>query len=204
MTLLDTFHHRDPAPMGFSSELLRELPCGLIACPLPDAATHLPELSALYESVPVACPEQWVIDVKIHMLMPGQYPCIPNWHCDFVPRDASGATRFDVTDNSPLMLLWVSGGPLTEYLATPFETSEHLTGHDDVARAMRGQPTARVNPQRWYQFSQHAPHRGVVATEHCWRVFARVTHSALNPPRPTVSPVRRHAQVYLDASNFVW
>ncbi len=28
----------------------------------------------------------WVIDTRVNMLMPGQYPSIPGWHCDDVPR----------------------------------------------------------------------------------------------------------------------
>ena len=48
------------------------------------------------------------------MLMPNQWPCIPNWHYDNVPRDQDGNQRFDLVDESKVMLMWVSGHPLPE------------------------------------------------------------------------------------------
>jgi hypothetical protein len=41
------------------------------------------------EMVAVSFPENvedFTWDVKVHMLMPAQWPCIPNWHYDNVPR----------------------------------------------------------------------------------------------------------------------
>lgn len=43
----------------------------------------MPDLKPLFDSCPI---KDGVIDVKIHMLMPNQYPCIPNWHYDLVPQ----------------------------------------------------------------------------------------------------------------------
>jgi hypothetical protein len=38
-----------------------------------------------------------VLDVRVHRLFPGQYPGIPGWHCDFVPRGSySGQPNFSL------------------------------------------------------------------------------------------------------------
>lgn len=31
----------------------------------------------------------WVIDTRVHMLMPGHYPAMPQWHADGLPRSTS-------------------------------------------------------------------------------------------------------------------
>src|SRR5262245_43743261 len=46
------------------------------------------------QAVLAALPADWrscplVIDSRVHMLMPGWYPCIPGWHLDDVPRTRS-------------------------------------------------------------------------------------------------------------------
>lgn len=201
MIQLDTFHPSARTALVFPDEMLRELPCGLVSCPLAEAEEALPELAALYATVPVRHPDQWIIDVKIHMLMPGAYPCVPNWHCDFVPRDDTG-TRYDLAGREPLMFLWVSGGPETEYLRNPPALT--VDSHADLSALAGVDAPTPIEAQRWYQFSQLSPHRGTPAREHCWRVFARLTHTMLDPPKPTVSVIRRHAQVYLDAAAFTW
>lgn len=202
MIQLETFYPNKKTDLHWPDEVLAELPCGLMACPLVDAPRLLPELSGLYESVPIKNPERWLIDVKIHMLMPNSYPCVPNWHCDFIPRNADGDTDYERADNSPLMFLWVSGTPVTYYAASRIRAN--VVSHADVAALGERFAEIPVEPQRWYQFSQLAPHRGSMSEEHCWRVFARLTHRELNPPTPTRSKLRRHAQVYLDASEFTW
>ena len=55
-------------------------------------------------------------DVKVHMLMPNQYPCVPNWHFDNVPRVNNAQDWGQVRADLP-MYLWISGEPLTEFRA---------------------------------------------------------------------------------------
>ena len=62
--------------------------------------------------------EDYVVDVKVHMLMPEEYPCIPNWHRDFVPRDKDLKHLYkDISGEK--MYLWVSGEPKTEWKKPP-------------------------------------------------------------------------------------
>lgn len=200
---LDTFYPGPKTDLTFTDELLCTLPCGLISCPLPVAYATLPELAPLYDSCPVEVPEDWVIDVKIHMLQPETFPCIPDWHCDAVPRGPDGKTQFDKTTPEAPMWLWVSGHPETRYAANKAVVGL-IESHADLAANSDKFNVQMCEPQRWYRFTQLSPHQGRAAEKFCWRIFARITHKSIAPKNPTSSVIRRHAQVYLDSSRASW
>lgn len=191
--------------LQYDATLLQTLPCGLFRAPLDEAQNLLPELRALYNTAPVPFEDwaKWELDIKIHMLMPGQYPCIPNWHCDNVPR-IDGKLCYDKADPDVPMYIWISSGPETEFLQRPHECFTP-TDHGQLRELIgwMGTPRFRLQPQTWYRFDQLSPHRGHAATENCWRIFARLTPREIAPGRPVISKIRRHAQVYLP-SDFHW
>lgn len=117
-------------------------------------------------------------DVKVHMLMPRQFPCIPHWHTDNVPRIA-GIQRFELNRPDLPMWMWLSGAPLTQF--------KH----------------GYVLPQQWHRFTQLDEHRGTVAADFGWRCFIRATHRDIRAPRHGDNH-RRHSQVYLDAGAYQW
>ena len=123
-------------------------------------------------------PEDFTWDVKVHMLMPRQYPCIPNWHTDNVPR-VNGVQRFDRIQPDKPMYLWISGAPLTQF--------KH----------------GYVTPLVWHRFTQLDEHRGTMAADFCWRGFIRATHQDIQLPK-SGEWLRRHSQVYLDAETYQW
>lgn len=192
--------------LQYSADLLQTLPCGLFRAPLYRAAELLPELADLYETAPVEIPQDFEIDVKIHMLMRGQYPCIPNWHCDNVPR-IEGRLRYDLAEPDPGMFVWISGPPQTQFLARELELDDAPGTHGDLADMLENRypdaPRMTIGPNTWYRFDRLTPHRGRQVQESCWRIFARLTPKSITPQRPVLSQIRRHAQVYLP-SNFHW
>ncbi len=117
-------------------------------------------------------------DVKVHLLMPRQYPCIPNWHYDNVPR-VNGIQKFNLCRLDLPMYLWISGAPLTQF--------RH----------------GYVDPQKWIRFTQADEHRGTAASNFTWRGFIRAAHKDILPPKNS-DYLRRHSQVYLDAKTFQW
>lgn len=120
-------------------------------------------------------------DVKVHMLMPNQYPCIPNWHFDNIPRVNNAQDWSQVRTDLP-MYLWISGEPLTEF-------------------RVGGKIQAGV----WKRFTQKDEHRGTISEDFQWRGFIRATHKDILAPNESgINVTRRHSQVYLDASNFSW
>lgn len=208
MMRFDTYSLIKYAPVDVPEvEVLQQLPCGLHRAELAEAYDLLPELWDLYNSAPVENPEDWEVDVKIHMLMPNQYPCIPNWHCDNVPR-VDGQTRFDlVEDGVEPMLLWISGTPCTEFLSHSIEADLIPANHRELSMLIQGRldlETTTIPPQHWISMNQLTPHRGCISTRNQWRVFIRLTHKSITSARPVVSKIRRHAQVYLSADTFSW
>lgn len=150
--------------------------CGVHQCCVEDLLRHMPDLRRLIGTFP-GDPRDFTWDVKVHMLMPRMYPCIPNWHQDFCPRE--GGIQRPERAGDALMFMWLSGPPLTEF---------------------RG---GFVRPRQWVRFSPKDEHRGTPSGDFCWRGFVRAVDSAYLPPK-TGDVLRRHSQVYLDAAEYMW
>lgn len=151
--------------------------CGVHQAPIAEVIALMPDLAELLATFPDD-PSLFTWDVKVHMLMPLQFPCIPNWHTDNVPR-VNGFQRFDKTRPELAMYCWLSGPPLTQF--------------------KHGFVLANV----WHRFTQLDEHRGTPSGDFCWRGFIRASHRGLVPPKP--GPwLRRHSQVYLDAETYQW
>ncbi|MDO6389033.1 hypothetical protein Q4E40_02755 [Pontibacter sp. BT731] len=165
--------------------------CGVHQATVDELEELMPDLKGLIATFPENVYD-YIWDVKVHMLMPGQYPCIPNWHRDMVPRDETGKEDLSkVTPEYP-MYLWLSSGPLTEF--------QLEDGH-----------SYKIRSQTWTKFTQLDLHRGLPSSDFTWRGLIRATHKNLNISSPQVnnpfgrkSALRRHCQVYLDANNFSW
>jgi len=159
---------------------------GLMLCTLEQASKLMPEvLPILAKLSPEMHWDEYYIDVKIHMLMPGQFPCIPNWHFDFLPRDADGE-RSSNERSDKKMYMWLSAAPLTLY--------------KDKNGATFTKPA-----QEWHSFTQADMHRGQVSEDHVWRCFIRIIPKCfLHTVTKNVGEVRRHIQVYCDSSKFRW
>lgn len=151
--------------------------CGVHQAPLDELLALMPDLRPVLETFPDE-PDAFTWDVKVHMLMPRQYPCVPHWHTDNVPR-VNGVQRFDLCRPELPMYLWISGAPLTQF--------KH----------------GYLQAGRWHRFNQLDEHRGTAAADFCWRGFIRATHQGIQAPRPT-DHLRRHCQVYLDADTYQW
>lgn len=150
---------------------------------MPEVAPILDEL--LDSDMLELNPSQYAVDVKIHMLMPNTYPCIPNWHRDFMPRNSDNK-RVPAKPSDLSMFMWLSGPPLTEYM-------------DEDGN------TYQKEPQVWHSFTQRDLHRGVMSEEHTWRCFIRVIPADfIHEITKNVGQIRRHTQVYLDAGKFTW
>lgn len=151
--------------------------CGVHQAPFKEMCRLMPDLKGLMTTFPDS-PTKFTWDVKVTMLMPGQWPCIPGWHTDAVPR-IDGIQRFDLCKPELPMYLWISGAPLTQF--------KH----------------GFATPQKWIRFNQLDEHRGMPADDFTWRCFIRATHQGIQKPK-NGDFLRRHSQVYLDAGSFQW
>jgi len=152
--------------------------CGVRKAEIHTTRRLMPDLVDLLATFPED-PEDFSWDVKVHMLMPRQYPCIPNWHLDNVPR-LNGVQQFDKVQPGLPMYLWLSGPPLTQFSG------------------------GYVEAGKWHLVTQNDSHRGSPAAEHGWRGFIRATHKDILAPQSGDDRLRRHTQVYLDAATYEW
>lgn len=163
---------------------------GVMLCSFEKTIELMPEvkpiLDELIESKELELPlEDYAVDVKIHMLMPKQWPCIPNWHRDFVPRDEN-LKRNPKGITGEKMYEWISGEPRTEFMKKNGETYF-------------------IEPEKWHSFTQHDVHRGTMSRIHTWRCFIRIIPKKfIHPTTINVGQLRRHTQVYLDSKTFNW
>jgi hypothetical protein len=149
----------------------------------------MPEVSPLLNSILPHLqynPDDYLVDVKVHMLMPGEYPCLPNWHRDFVPRDEDKKLLLDEITQEDLMYIHVSGEPFTEW------------------KGFRDQ--FKSDGFNWIAFNQKDIHRGVKSEVHTWRGFMRLIPKwFVHPGTKNMGQIRRHTQVYIDnPENFKW
>lgn len=151
--------------------------CGVHQAPFSKVLDLMPDIGGVLYTFP-DLHKNFTWDVKVHMLMPRQYPCIPNWHTDNVPR-VGGVQRFDLVKPDLPMYIWISGPPLTQF--------KH----------------GYLLPETWHRFNQQDEHRGTAADQFTWRCFIRATHKDILKPKPG-DWLRRHCQVYLDAGTYQW
>lgn len=164
--------------------------CGVMLCSFERTKVLMPEVAPILDELipdlelPV---EDYAVDVKVHMLMPDSYPCIPNWHRDFTPRDHHNKRLpFSKDDVGNKMYIWLSGEPLTEYI-------------DENGNKFHKEA------QKWHSFTRNDLHRGTISHIHTWRCFIRVIPKCfIHDITKNVGQIRRHCQVYLDSKHFTW
>lgn len=157
--------------------------CGVHRASFKQVVESMPDLQPLLLTFPEN-PEDFVWDVKVHMLMPNQFPCIPNWHFDNVPR-VNNVQDFNKVRPDLPMYLWISNAPLTQF--------------------RKGGEEILIKPKTWERFTQEDEHRGTMSEKFQWRGFIRATHKDIMAANEAgYDVIRRHSQVYLDSSNFAW
>lgn len=154
-------------------------------------------------------PKEWrnkevIIDSRVHMLMPGWYPCIPGFHHDDVARDASGQPNYD---KQPYTSVHILGLVNSEIAPTTFALGVHTlpkVEKDIVYKVWHNIVTEQVSSGKlrelqaesgkMYQFDWQTMHRGQKAIAGGWRWFIRLTERRHN----FTNEVRNQVNVYLD------
>lgn len=172
-------------------------------------------------------PKDWqdadlVIDSRVHMLMPGWYPCIPGWHHDDVPR-----TRKDGQPN------YKSGQNRSQHIFTLINADICPTAFAVGTAKFEEPPLNSVIYEQWHkkveeliaqgklekipmgdrllvQFDDRTWHTGTKAVKNGWRFFIRASRyfTADGVPtsrgNPRTNELRRQVQVYMDNPNAGW
>jgi hypothetical protein len=148
-----------------------------------------------------------IIDSRVHMLMPGWYPCIPGWHHDDVPRTrADGQPNYEAPDYKAEHCMALVGGDICP---TQFALGTHTLPdipmggviykrwHPIVETQVRSQVLRLWDapPNRLVFFDWQTMHQGTRANASGWRWFIRASRNTRR--HPTNEP-RRQVQVYLE------
>lgn len=172
-------------------------------------------------------PEEWdgvplVIDSRVHMLMPGWYPCIPGWHHDDVPRVRSdGQPEYEATTDRAdhiIMLVNAEIAP-TEFAigeqsfeVPPLGKTIYEVWHREVEACVEegALKLEKAESNVLYQFTDRTWHRGVPAVANGWRFFIRASRyynqggDPIARRNPRTNEVRKQVQVYMSAENAGW
>ncbi len=140
-----------------------------------------------------------VIDTKVVNLMPGQYPCIPGWHCD-------GVIRKDKNSQPQLSTI---NEPIHHFICTMSTSSEEGTEIADevieldcdskrlwqsVDAQLQNYEGTKLQNNQIATFTRDRLHRGAAAKNRCWRYFFRLSFYHM----PAMNEIRNQVQIYTD------
>lgn len=172
-------------------------------------------------------PDDWrrsplVIDSRVHMLMPGWYPCIPGWHHDDVPRTRSdGQPNYDVGQCRSQHIVALVNGDIcptafalgsADFEVPPLGSVVYGKWHDVVEAKIAAGELHRqsIESNRLVMIDDRTWHTGTKAVRNGWRFFIRASRyfspSGDIIPRgnPRTNELRRQVQVYLENPTAGW
>lgn len=149
-----------------------------------------------------------VVDSRVHMLMPGWFPCIPGFHHDDVPRSgAAGQPNYIDPEYRSIHLLGLVNGDIcpTEFALGQIELDIPESGiiykqwHPLVVDAVESGQLTSVSARsgEYLEFDDRAFHQGVKALSTGWRWFIRISRNT-DRTKHCTNEVRRQVQVYLE------
>lgn len=160
-----------------------------------------------YELIDRGTTEPAFFDSRVHMLMPGWWPCIPGWHHDDVERSrADGQPNYWTASYRPTFDLGLAGSAVcsTDFVAGHFVLPEvedgviykawHPMIEAQVEADHNGTYACGVPYGRHILMDDRTLHQGTACLKGGWRWFGRITWG--NPIKPAAE-LRRQTQVYL-------
>ncbi len=155
-------------------------------------------------------PQDWqrddlVIDSRVHMLMPGWYPCIGGWHQDDVPRTTpTGQPNHLDTQNVAEHLMGLVNGDIcpTEFIndvvnvSNPDINTTIFEVWDKEISAKDFYIIKKARSGVYIEFNSSTFHRGTEAVGNGWRWFIRVSRKTTRTQRIT-NEIRKQVQIYM-------
>ena len=156
--------------------------------------------------------DDWIIDSRVHMLMPTWYPCIPGWHHDDVPRSTpSGQPNYDTPEYLSEHIIMVMGPTaMPQFLRDPItlpkvaiDCGEIIYKNWDLLIENHTPAIRRYDVASGLviHFTWQSFHRGMPATQDGWRFFIRASRKT---HRKFLNQIRTQTQVYLPITNQGW
>lgn len=157
--------------------------------------------------------DKYVVDSRVHMLMPGWYPCIPGWHHDDVPRSLpNGQPNYidpEYRSKHYIALVGAEVSPTRVAIGKtdlPLLTENVYANWNDIVeeKIEHGELKEKVFEDRTiYLMDDQTLHTGQKAQKNGWRFFIRASFDTDRVDKVT-NEIRRQVQVYLDAPMAGW
>ena len=181
-----------------------------------------PITHAFLDLLPPGFGDPVVIDTRVHMLMPGWYPCIPGWHHDDVPRTRSdGQPNYGPGQDRSEHIVALVGADCARtkfalgaasFPEVPIGSVVYDVWHREVVSKLRSGALKswRLPMGRLALFNDRTWHRGVAATGNGWRWFGRASRytdpdgNRIDRRNPRTNEVRTQVQVYMSRANAGW
>jgi len=153
--------------------------------------------------------EDTVWDSRVHMLMPGWFPCIPGFHHDDVPRSSiDQQPNYDDPEYRSKHIIGLVNGDIcpTEFALGDFNLPGIVDGeiiykhwHPLVVQHLiNGQAQSFSVPSgRYIEFDDRSFHQGTPAIKGGWRWFIRGSKDT-DRTKNCTNEIRRQVQVYLE------
>lgn len=171
-----------------------------------------------------------VIDSRVHMLMPGWYPCIPGWHHDDVIRNREdGQPNYLQTEyrSEHIMALWNADICPTlfapgdqRFVIPPIGKVIYEIWHDVMEKKVADNQilTYKAPDRTLIYFNDRTWHRGTAAIANGFRFFIRASRyyrlheghklgditQVITRGNERTNEIRRQSQVYMSAENAGW
>jgi hypothetical protein len=146
-----------------------------------------------------------VIDTKTILLMPGQTPCIPGWHCDGVIRKDRGSQPDLTTLNEPVYHYvssvaseYISPTEILDGILVSKNIDENKVWNSVNDQVKNKYRTSLVESGQIVKFKRSTLHRGTPTDKRAWRFFFRLSFYHM----PCMNEIRKQVQVY--TSNEGW
>lgn len=198
-------------PMLFNCDMEHALELGG-----PITRDFLSTLPSSWHEVPV------VVDTRVHMLMPGWYPCIPGYHHDDVPRTREdGQPNYDDPRRSEHIMALHNADICPTKFAIGATSFEHVPfgrvvygqwHHEVLDKIKLGYLRELEVPDReLIAFNDRTWHAGQPAKAAGWRWFGRISRyyskwmgEPIARGNERTNEVRKQVQVYLDTVDKGW
>lgn len=149
--------------------------------------------------------DKTIIDSRVHMLMPGWFPCIPGYHHDDVPRDNVQPNYFNPSYRSKHALILFNGEVCpTEFAIGKSEFPKIEDGeiyykvwHPIVIDKIKNGELKHIKApsDTVVFFDDRTWHQGTKAVKSGWRLFIRASWDTGRKPS---NELRRQVQVYME------
>lgn len=176
---------------------------------------------------------EYVVDSRVHMLMPewypvtedanmNWYPCIPGWHHDDVPRTRSDnqPNYAEGQDRSEHIICLINGDICATEFAVGtaiFEEPElgstiYQKWHKEVDKKIAAGELKKISApsNTLVEFNDRSWHQGTVAVSNGWRWFGRISRyrdkdgNKIARRNARTNETRRQVQVYLSNPHKGW